>query len=214
MNVLQAPSPPPVPTWSRGAIHDTVAAIVRQPPYRRNLGTTLLDRIAQWIRELFERLVGALGGVPHGRVIATVAAAIAALLILARIVYAARLRGAAGGAASATGVRAGRSTNLWSEAEQLAASGRFTEAAHALYRAVLGMLAASGLVRLHESKTSGDYSRELRGRGASSYAAFRRFGARYDRVIYGTGVCDAEGYRALLDDAGAILAGSAGERAA
>jgi hypothetical protein len=105
-------------------------------------------------------------------------------------------------------------TDSWREAEALAKSGQFTEAAHSLYRATLNVLSANGLVRLHESKTSGDYARELRRRGAPAHTAFRRFGARYDRIMYGTGVCDAASYDALLEDARAVAASHAHERAA
>lgn len=201
MHVLQAPNA----VWSRAAIHDTVAAIVRQPGYRRSLGTTLLDRVLGWIGDLYSRLVAALGTVPHGRVVATIAAATVALLVVARIAYAARLRG---GSTMSLARRRGRraaAADPWREAEQLAAAGQFTEAAHALYRATVAMLASQGLVRRHDSKTSGDYARELRRRGAPAYAAFRRFGGRYDRIIYGTGMCDAAGYDALLADARAVL---------
>lgn len=203
----------PEAIWPRAAIHDTVAAIVRQPAYRRSLGTTLLDRVLGWISDWYSRLVAALGTVPHGRVVATIAAATIALLVVARIAYAARLRGT-----SAMSLVRGRSKRRavpdpWGEAEQLAAAGQFTEAAHALYRATVAILASQGLVRRHDSKTSGDYARELRRRGAPAYAAFRRFGSRYDRIIYGTGMCDVAGYDALLADARAVLERQ-GERAA
>ena len=208
MSVVQAPDA----IWTRAAIHDTVAAIVKQPAYRRSLGTTLLDRVLGWIADAYSRLVDALGTVPHGRVVATIAAATVALLVVARIAYASRLRGVS---AMSLGSRRGRSvtSDPWREAEQLAAAGQFTEAAHALYRGTVAMLAAHGLVRRHDSKTSGDYARELRRRGAPAYATFRRFGARYDRIIYGTGVCDAAGYDALLTDARTVLERQ-GERAA
>ena len=169
--------------WSREAIHDTVAAIVKQIGYRRDLRSTLLDRILQWIADAYHRLFDALGGVPHGRFIATVAAGVVALLVVARVTYAARLRTASHDGGK-TGTRGGsRSGDPWSEAARLAEGGHFTEAAHALYRATVARLAAGGLVRLHESKTSGDYVRELRRRGAASHMVFRRFGARYDRII-------------------------------
>ena len=191
--------------WSRAAIHDTVAAIVRQPAYRRGLGTTLLDRVLGWIGAWYERLVSALGTVPHGRIVATVAAATVALLVVARVAYAARLRGTS--AMSLVRSRSMRrmATDPWREAEQLAAAGQFTEAAHALYRATVAILASQGLVRRHDAKTSGDYARELRRRGAAAYAPFRVFGRRYDRIIYGTGACDAAGYDALLADARDVL---------
>lgn len=211
----QLPSTLPAPTWPRAAIHDTVAAIAKQAAYRRDLGTTLLDRILQWLAELYRTLIESLGGVPHGRLVATLAAAAVALLIIARVVYAARLRSSTSADETPGAVaRGGRSLDPWREAEAFAARGQFLEAAHALYRATIAMLAASGLVRFHESKTSGDYARELRRRGAASYVPFRRFGSRYDRIVYGAGSCDADGYAALLADARGVAAAREAERAA
>jgi len=203
----------PDAVWPRAAIHDTVAAIVRQTAYRRGLGTTLFDRVVGWIGDWYSRLVLALGTVPHGRVVATIAAAAVALLVVARIAYAARLRGVSAISLATSRGRRGTASDPWREAEQLAAAGQFTEAAHSLYRATVALLASQGLVRRHDSKTSGDYARELRRRGAPAYAAFRRFGGRYDRIIYGAGTCDAAGYDALLADARAVLERQ-GERAA
>lgn len=214
MSALQVPAAVPTPTWSRAAIHDTVAAIARQQPYRRDFGSTLLDRIMRTIGEWYARLFDALGGVPHGRVIATTATVLIALLILARLFYAARLRATPGVGAQVGRSKARLSTDPWREAEELASGGHYTEAVHSLYRGTLAMLGANGLVRLHDSKTSGDYARELRRRGAAAHAAFRRFGARYDRIIYGTGVCDAASYAGLLEDARAVAAARLGERAA
>ena len=191
--------------WPREAIHDTVAAIVRHPAYRRDIGTTLLDRLLQWLGDAYERLVQAISGVPHGRLAATIAAGLVAGLIVARIVYAARLRGDVVVGPDRPHARVTGGADPWVDAERLAARGQFTEAAHALYRAGLTVLAARGLVRVHDSKTSGDYARELRRRGSPVYAAFRRFGARYDRIIYGTGVCSADDYRVLLEDARGLL---------
>ena len=93
----------------------------------------------------------------------------------------------------------------WVDAERLAGSGNYTEAAHLLYRAVTERLAAAELIRLHPSKTSGDYARELRGRGAIMHAEFRQFGRRYDHVLFGTGECDAETYASLREQAGRLI---------
>ncbi|HEY7236660.1 MAG TPA: DUF4129 domain-containing protein [Gemmatimonadaceae bacterium] len=214
MMVLQALSSGAVRVWPRTAIHDTVAAIVQQKAYRRNVATSLFDRLLQWLWDTLASLIEGLRGVPHGRVVATVAFGVILLLVSARLLYSARLRSTEAGE-SLIGFSSGSSVgDPWREAEQLASSGRYTEAAHALYRAALAMLEAKGLVRLHESKTSGDYARELRRRGAPAHTPFRRFGARYDRIIYGTGSCDAAEYGALLDDARALAAARGGERAA
>lgn len=203
-----------VTVWPRTAIHDTIAVIVKQRPYRRDIARSLLDRILDWLGDIFTRVVNAIGEIPHSRVIATIAFVIVVTLILARVLYSARLR-----ATEEEQTIAGRGVSTssgdpWRDAERLAADGQFTEAAHALYRAALAMLAVKGLVRVHESKTTGDYARELRRRGAPVHAPFRRFGARYDRIIYGAGECDAIQYAALLDDARALAIVRDGERAA
>jgi hypothetical protein len=210
----QVPASGGVAVWPRTAIHDTVAAIVKQRPYRRDVARSLLDRILDWLADIFTRVVNAIGEIPHSRIIATIAFAVVAMLIVARVLYSARLR-----ATEEEQTVFGRgvstsSTDPWRDAELLAANGQFTEAAHALYRAALAMLATKGLVRLHESKTSGDYARELRRRGAPVHTPFRQFGTRYDRIIYGAGECDAVQYAALLDDARALAIVRDSERAA
>ncbi len=91
--------------------------------------------------------------------------------------------------------RAGR--DPWSAAEELSARGEFTEAAHALYAAILESTAHAGQIRLHPSKTAGDYVRELRNRSSSLFTLFRDFARSYETVIYGIGVCDAERYHKL-----------------
>lgn len=95
--------------------------------------------------------------------------------------------------------------DAWTDAERLARAGEFTAAAHALYGALLARLAAGGEVRVHPSKTAGDYARELRRRASRAQPAFQAFRARYDRVIYGTGRCSADEFAALLLDARPLL---------
>jgi hypothetical protein len=60
-------------------------------------------------------------------------------------------------------------------------------------------------LRLHPSKTSGEYARELQTIGSPSHVPFRRFGRQYDRVLFGSGRCDAVDYAFLLDQARSLL---------
>ncbi|HET7620365.1 MAG TPA: DUF4129 domain-containing protein [Gemmatimonadaceae bacterium] len=101
--------------------------------------------------------------------------------------------------------RAGR--DPWTAAEELSARGEFTDAAHALYAALLESTAQAGQIRLHPSKTAGDYVRELRNRSSSLFTLFRDFARSYETVIYGIGSCDAERYHRLH-----ALAGEAAQR--
>lgn len=131
--------------------------------------------------------------------------AIAALILLGAVIVL-RLAFAAGSARDVTRLTrdtarfAGRA-EPWAEAERLAARGEFTEAAHALFAALVSSLAARGELRLHASKTSGDYARELRRAGSLSQIGFQAFRRRYDHVIYGERQCSADEYHALLGDA-------------
>jgi hypothetical protein len=187
------------------AIHDTVAAIVRQSAYDRSLRQSLADLFFRWLGEAIERVLKAID-LPGAKRLATVLAVVLALLAIARVVYAARLRSdddRSGGRRART--RRETVADPLGEAERLAAEGRFSDAAHALYRALLLRLSTREQLRLHPSKTSGDYARELRAAGSQVYAAFRSFGRRYDRVLFGRGSCDAAAYAALLGDARSLL---------
>lgn len=186
------------------AVHDTVAALLQDRAYHRSFWASILGRALTAIGNFFEWLADLLRGLPGGERTVLVIMAIIAALIIARIVIAARWRqeGARGGALG----RSGRVTRLdpWAEAQALAAAGNHTAAAHALYQAVLRRLAETERLRVHRSKTSGDYVRELRRRGSPLAGPFQAFGRRFDRVMFGVGVCSPAEFDALLRDASAI----------
>ena len=188
--------------WPAKAIQDTVAAIISQRPYQRSVRSTLFDRILEWIAALIRRLFSHVSEIPNVKWVLLTVAIVVVLAIAARIFLNSeaeeRRRRARAGA-----VRGG--ADPWVDAERLAGSGNYTEAAHLLYRAVTERLAAGELIRLHPSKTSGDYARELRMRGAPVHAEFRQFGRRYDHVLFGTGECDAETYASLREQASRII---------
>ena len=213
--MLQLPAGPSTPdVWPRAAIHDSVAAIARQSEYARSVRTSLLERFFNWLGSLLDALARALGGMPNARRVTVVVVILLALLVVARIAYAARLRAEAADAVRRQTARRPGAVDPWREAQRLAAEGRFTDAAHALYRSLVETVARREQLRVHIAKTSGDYARELRTRASPAYAPFRHFGRRYDHIIFGIGSCDAAGYQALLDDARPVLAAVEGARAA
>ncbi|HET7564486.1 MAG TPA: DUF4129 domain-containing protein [Gemmatimonadaceae bacterium] len=85
----------------------------------------------------------------------------------------------------------------WRAAQRLAAEGAFTEAAHALYQALLQGIERQGQLRVHPSKTAGDYVRELRAASSTRFERFRAFARSYETVVYGLGTCDRERYERL-----------------
>lgn len=190
--------------WQAPAVHDTMAAITRQAAYRRSLRSTILDRIMRWVMEHLLRLFDGVRAVPGGKYIAISIAVLLVALVIARLVYVAQLREDALMRAHRT--HRGRVySDPWLEAQRAAAEGQYTDAAHALNAAVLERLTRRERLRLHESKTHGDYARELRAVGSSAYGSFREFGRLYERIIYGLGECDASGYAALLERAKPFL---------
>ena len=183
--------------WPAEAIHDTVDAVVRDGPFRRSIQSSIGERLMQWTVQWLERLFGFLDGRTSARGIALAFAALLALLLVARIILSARARDT-DGAAARRALRPDASEDPWRAADLLAAEGRFEAAAHALYRGVVASLVARERLRFDPSKTSGDYARELRARGSSSYAPFQAFSRRFDVVVYGHHGSDASSLRDLL----------------
>jgi hypothetical protein len=183
--------------WSPSAIHDTVAAIVRQPMYATPLRQSLVGRFFRYLLERIADIIRLFRGSADARFLLIVAAILVVIVIGARIAVARQLgregRGARSGVRTAYSMR----RDPWIVARELAAAGDFTEACHSLYAAVLETLAREGAIKFHASKTSGDYARELRRRGWSALAEFRTFARELDRVIYGTIGATANDYERL-----------------
>ncbi len=182
--------------WPAGAVHDTVAVVLRDPAFARSLQRSIADVLMLWLGEWFGRLQRYVKHLPSARVVVIGVAAVIVLGIVARLVLAARAR--TDERHRLVRRRGGTlHDDEWLAAEQLMTAGRFEEAAHALYRGVTVGLASSDHLHLDPSKTSGDYARELRRRGSSSFEAFRAFVRRFDVAVYGHGGCDAEAVRNL-----------------
>jgi hypothetical protein len=176
--------------WPAAAVHDTVQAVVRGAAFRRSVQSSIAERLFTWLAEWLTRLARAVHAASWARGAALTFTALIVLVVVARLVLAARARQPErhsrfrqrGG---------GPGEDPWRAAERLRAEGRYEDAAHALYRGVLASLAQTERLRLDVSKTSGDYARELRTRGSAAHGAFRAFTRRFDQAVYGHGVCDA-----------------------
>lgn len=145
--------------------------------------------------------------------LATLAVILAALAARAAwLFYRRRDRGVAERAGSGWRGRrgGGAARDPWTLAQELAARGDYTDAAHALYRALLEAIAQRERVRLHPSKTVGDYVRDLRARSSSLFVRFRDFARSYETVVYGLGSCDRERYERLRALAAPIVQPDAG----
>ncbi len=178
-------------TWPAGAVHDSVRAVLRDPAFNRSLRTSLFDRLLLQILHWLESLRLLLRGLPSTRSLALGIVALLVLFVALRVVLSARARdsqrevGRHRRAASST-------DDPWLDADRCIEAGRYEDAAHALYRGVVLTLSRQERLRLDPARTSGDYARELRRRGAASLAPFRAFTRRFDMVVYGHGRAEAQ----------------------
>jgi len=194
--------------WSATAVRDTIASVVRERAYQRSLTTSVFQRFLTWLADLWRRILSPLKGSISARDLVIGLAVALVVIAIARMVYAARATSDEWDAVGEHRRRA-RTADPWTDVEQFAAAGRFTEAAHALYAALLARLAARGVIRMHPSKTAGDYARELRRREFADQARFQAFRVRYDRVVYGLRECTPEDYAALAREAEPLLSKAA-----
>ena len=192
-----------VEPWSAGAVHDTVGALLRDPAYHRSFWSSVAGRLLLELGRFVLWVMEAVRGIPGGRTTVLTVIALVLLIVLGRLFIAAEWSDDVLFRRKAGASRAIR-IDPWSEADRLAAAGDYMGAAHALYQAVLRRLSASERIRVHASKTSGDYVRDLRRRGSPLTVTFQRFGRRFDRIVFGAGVCTAADYAALRADALAI----------
>ena len=189
-------SPQAVGRWSTAEIHDTVAAIARQPAYATPLRRSLLGRAITFLANRFTDLLGLLNGSREFRWMAIIATVLVVLAVVGRIVISRQL--------DVLGRRDGRRARMsserrdfWALSRELATAEDFTGACHALYAAVIDSLARSGTVKFHSSKTSGDYARELRRHGSPVLQNFRAFARQFDRIVYGASTADRDDYDRL-----------------
>jgi len=199
------PPVPPAP-FPTAAVRDALTAVFRQASYNRSLRETLLSRLIDWLlRGLGALIRGARswGRTDAGRwsLFALLVAAIVALIVHSMTQ---RVGNATGSSWRASRGRGGPGGDPWALAQRLAAEGNYTDAAHALYQALLQALARRNSVRLDESKTVGDYGRELRGRAPQWTVPYRAFARDYEVVVYGLRDCDRERYERLRELASAI----------
>ena len=194
--------------WPSTAVHDTVSVIVRQAIFQQRLGRSLAERFWAWIWEQIAALFNAVAGTPTARTITLFAAALLVAALIVRFAYSTRFERTPRDIQRRRNLTAVTLPTL-DEARRLAREARYAEAMHVLYAALLDALAQRRLIRLHSSKTSGDFARELSMRGHPAQAPFRSFARRFDRLFYGYDTCDASAFDALWRDAESVLRSTA-----
>ena len=192
------------------AIRDTIAVLTKHADYDRSFRQTALERFFAWLGELLSPVGRAVSG---SRSLQQIALALVILLVVAVVAramvvaYAGRVARASEQEGGRGRTMTGRLADPWLEAQRLAALGDYTAAAHSAYAAVLGALNRRARLRLHPSKTVGDYARELRRVQSPLAPRYREFARLYEVVVYGVGTCDRERWERLR-----VLAGELVER--
>ena len=179
-----------VPAIAQSAIVDTVAAVFRAPEL--NPGRRWWFPSPLWWTKYFDLSLDPVLARRIGLVLVGILAVAVLIHYTRRQLLDREPRLGAGDM-----LRSGRSRDAWTVAQELAAAGDFTGAAHALYIALIGTLAKRDLLRLHPSKTIGDYLRELRTRPSAPTQAVHDFARTYELVAYGLRPCDADRYARL-----------------
>jgi len=165
----------------------------------------LWDRGSNWLSSLIASLFRSIDHSKTAQHLLTAAIILLVLGVIAHLILTVYIPG--GGKSARWALRGAKSAeggDPWALAQRLAAEGRYTEAAHALYGALLARVAARVPLRLHLSKTAGDYARDLRGAAPSIFGPFREFARSYEVVIYGLGTCDRPRFDGLIELAGRI----------
>ncbi|MCE2942914.1 MAG: DUF4129 domain-containing protein [Gemmatimonadota bacterium] len=194
---------PPDP-WTDQAIRDTVTAITRDPSYGRVASRSLVSRLLGWIGDRLQEILEQFRGNPVLQRVAIALLVLVAVVLVARWVI--EWRTSTEDAEADDGRARVPGGSPWHLAQREAAAGRFDAAAHALFEAVIAALARQGAVRVHPSKTIGDYARELATRRHPLAGRFRALRQHYERCIYGDRRVTADDYAALLTLAEPMLA--------
>ena len=187
------------------AIADTVTAVFRSRAFAAHQTVSLGSLIVDWIWNFIVRTLRFTVEHPAIGIVLRAALFLVVAAFVLRIVYG-LLLGRSPSIALMRQLDSRQATDWWSAAEELAARNDCTAAAHALYMALLTSAARQGSLSIHDSKTTGDYLREVRRRpGSFDFRRFSEFTHSYETVIYGAGTCDPQRYTSLRGIASAIL---------
>ncbi len=179
---------------SQRAIADTVTVVFLDPAYATK-PLSMLEIALRWIGRLIDSIFEFLskdsvfGPYIRWALIVVAAFLIGRILLAILVHYRPRTFGIG------TRFSTQRYEDPWKVAQRYAAAGDYSNAAHALYFAAITSLARSGQVAIDESKTAGDYLRDLRGKPTRQ--PFADFARMYEFVMYGVGSCDSMQYQTL-----------------
>jgi hypothetical protein len=180
------------------AVRDTIARVFEGAAYNRSARQTIAGYLWDAFLRFFGRLFDALEGSPEARSFAIWLGIAVLAVIAARVIYVTihgeRLTAGRPGDARRSRVSG---ESAWTAAQNAASKGDYTHAAHLLYAALLQSLAQRERLRLHSSKTAGDYARDLRSKSSPSWSPFRKFVQAFEFIAYGRRECTRDEFERL-----------------
>lgn len=178
-------------------IADTVTEVFRAMSHKTP-PLSAFDRLIQWLLFQLMRLLNLLHGNSALNTAVRVGIWTAVVLAILWVVWSFIIQSE--DRSSVAKFQRHRVQDYWQVAQQLADQGQYTEAAHALYTGLLYTIAQRRYVVVHDSKTIGDYVREVRKKAPPPMIAlFTDFARSYEVVVYRLEICDAERYAHLHD---------------
>lgn len=191
--------------WAARQIHDTVAAIAREPAYAVPIRRSLFGRLLRWLFERFADLLALFGGSQRARLSVIIAVALVVIALVGRVLVARQAEARRRTGASLRAVGSER-RDYWVLADELAKAGNFVGGCHAVYLAVLDSMARAGALTFHASKTPGDYARDVRQRRAGIANEFRAFVREFELAVFGPTPPAASTYASLRQSAERVMA--------
>ena len=180
------------------AVRDTIARVFEGAPYNQSARQTIGSYILEAIYRFFRRIFEAVNSSDTARSVAIWLGFGVLALLVARAIYVA-VQGERLSASTSGGARGSKSPgeSAWAAAQHAASTGDYTQAAHFLYAALIQSLAQRERLRLHSSKTAGDYARDLRAKSSPAWSPFRRFVQAFEFIAYGRRECSREEFERL-----------------
>jgi hypothetical protein len=190
-----------------GAIRDTIARVFEASRYDRSARRTIGDYLLDALGRAFSAVIDALEASATLRTAAWWLGIALVAIVVGRLVYLAYLRERVVAGTGGSGERGFPREDPLAAAQRSAGEGNYLDATHHLYAALLQHLARGGRVRLHASKTAGDYARDLRAQQSPAWDAFRRFVGGFEYIVYGRRACDRDDFDRLRGLAEPVLRG-------
>jgi Domain of unknown function (DUF4129) len=181
----------PNPSVPASEVGDRIDEILSRPEFQRP-GPGLLERIQSWVGDRIGDIFDAIGGSGFGSLLtlALLAAAVIAVLALVRRL----VRGPATrrpervrpSTTPSSAIEQTVSSNQWrTDAERLAAEGRYAEAIRCRYRALVADLGARSLLTEIPGRTTGEERHELADTAPPAASDFDEATGLFDEIWYG-----------------------------